>query len=387
MANGVYTPLQIIAAQGMLANTGITVPNNLANAAADYDSIPAIASLLATLDLAGTYGLANATITQIKTLGATNCAPLGASIPSAYANTITPVQTAATIPATVDGGFAQFVLDTANKYLGDGDNSKFVSIYTSVASYQSQTTQLIYSTVNANQVAKEFTTMNDLITGNVTRVTLAIPAFAADLARIGQSISLAKLDQLGTPAGLLQQISLAANIVQGTLPSLEAALTAQGLTQEEIVRLCTPEQSTLNLSRNEFNALQSRAFVALGTITTGPDLTEILDILDVTIPGITSLQDLLNPIRLFGFSWPSLTVPTDNGPELIYQPDGSVNFNITQFLNSVEFGPNNSVTGCDELSKIVPAEQAVASVALAVSLSNISNISNLTPPQLAQALA
>ncbi len=386
MANGVYTPLQIIAAQGMLANTGITVPSNLANAAANYDSIPAIASLLATLDLAGTYGLANATITQIKTLGATNCAPLGASVPSAYANTITPVQTAATIPATVDGGFAQFVLDTADKYLGNGDNSKFVSIYTSVASYQSQTTQLIYSTVNANQVAKEFTTMNDLITGNVTRVTLAIPAFAADLARIGQAISLAKLDQMGTPAGLLQQISLAANIVRGTLPSIETALREQGLNEDEIIRLCTPEQSTLNLSRSEFNNLQSRAYEALGAIT-GTNLLEILNILDVTIQGLTSLQDLLDPLRLFTTSWTCLTVPTPSGPELIYQSDGSVNFNITEFLNSIEFGPNNTATGCDELSKIVPVEQAIASVALSVSLSQITNVSNLTTAQLAQALA
>lgn len=386
MAAGLYTPLQIIAAQGMLANTGITVANNLANAAADYNSIPAIASLLATLDLASTYGLSNATITQIKTIGSTNCPPLGASIPSAYANTITPVQTAATIPATVDGGFAQFVVDTADKYLGNGSDANFVSVYTSVVSYQSQVTQLIYSTVNANKLTKEFTTMNDLITGNVTRVTLAIPAFAADLARIGQAISLARLDQLGTPAGLLQQISLAANIVQGTLPAIDTALRAQGLDEAEIIRLCTPEQSTLNLTRNEFNTLQSRAYQALGTIT-GTDLQDILNILDVTIQGLTSLQDLLNPVRLFTNSWPSLTVPTDNGPELIYEPSGSVNFNITQFLNSIEFGPNNTATGCDELSKIVPTEQAVASVALAVSLSQIANIADLTPAQLAQALA
>lgn len=386
MANGLYTPLQIIAAQGLLANSGITVPNNLANAASDYDSIPAIASLLATLDLAASYGLSNATITQIKTLGATDCPALGASIPTAYANTITPVQTAATIPVTVDGGFAQFVVDTANKYLGNGDNSKFVSIYSSVESYQSQTTQLIYSTVNANKLSKEFTTMNDLITGNITQVTLAIPAFAADLARIGQAISLANLDATGTPAGLLQQISAAANIVRGTLPSIELALREQGLNEAEIIRLCTPDQSTLNLSRSEFNSLQNRAYQALGTIT-GTDLQEILNILDVTIQGLTSLQDLLDPIRLFTDSWCTLTVPTANGPELIYQPNGSVNFNIAEFLNSIEFGPNNTATGCDELSKIVPVEQAIASVALAVSLSQISNISNLTPAQLAQALA
>lgn len=386
MVTGLYTPLQIIAAQGLLANTALTVSNNLESAATDYNEIPAIASLLSTLSLASSYGLANATITQIKSLGTTNCPPLGASVPTAYANTITPVQTAATIPATVNGGFAQFVVDTAEKYLGDGDNSKFCATFSTVTAYQSQVTQLIYSTVNANQLAKEFTTMNDLITGNVTKTTLAIPAFAADLARIGQAINLAQLDQLGTPAGLLQQISLAANIVRGTLPTIDAALRAQGLDEAEIIRLCTPEQSTLTLSRSEFNTLQNRAYQALGTIT-GTDLQEILNVLDVTIQGLTTLQDLLNPVRLFATSWPSLTVPTDNGPELIYEPSGSVNFNITEFLNSVESGPNNTATGCDELSKVVPTEQAVASVALAVSLSQISNISNLTPAQLAQALA
>lgn len=385
MATGTYTPLQIIAAQGMLDNTGITLPSNLTNAAANYDSIPAIASLLATLDLAGTYGLANATITQIKTLGASNCPPLGASVPTAYANTVTPVQTDATIPATVDGGFAQFVVDTGNKYLGNGNNSTFVSVYTAVTSYQGQVTQLVYSTVNANQLAKSFTTMNDLITGNLTQVTLALPAFAEDMAKIGKAISLANLDTLGTPAALLQQISFAANITRGTLPSLATALRAQGLTEAEIIRLCTPDQSTLTLSRSEFNTLQSRAYQALGTIV-GTDLQEILDILDVTIQGLTSLQDMLNPRRLFTKSWPSLTVPTADGPQLIYQPDGTVNFNITEFLNSVSFGPNNTATGCDELGKIVPVQQAIASVALAVGLSQVPNIGNLTPAQLAQAL-
>jgi len=386
MATGLYTPLQLIALTGLLANTGLAVSTTLSNAVSSYNAVPAIDSLLDTLNLAGSYGLANATITQLKTLGASSCPALAASVPTAYANTITGVQTVATIPATTTGGFAQFVLDTGNKYLGSGDVAKFAEIWNAATGYQSQTTQLIYSTVNANKMAATFSNMNNLITGDITKVTMAVPAFAQDLRAMGNALSLQQLNEIGTPAGLLQQISTTANIARGTLPSITLALFEQGMSENEIVRLCTPNQSSLELTRSQFNNLQRKAYDAMLTIT-GTDLAEILDILDVTTPGVNNLADLLNPTVLFGESWRSLSVPTDNGPQAIYNSDGTANSIVKTFINTVEFGPNNTITGCDELSKIVPQDQAVASVALAISMSQVPNITNTDIATLARVLS
>ena len=386
MATGLYTPLQLIALTGLLANTGVAVAPALSNAVTSYNSVPAIDSLMDTLPLARSDGLAAGTITQLKTLGAGNCPALAASVPTAYANTITPVQTVATIPTTTTGGFAQFVLDTGNKYLGNGDVSKFTSVWSASTSYQSQTAQLIYSTVNANKLVTTFTNMNNLITGDITKVTLAVPAFAEDLRALGNSISLSRLNEIGTPAGVLQQISIQGNIVRGTVPSVAFALIAQGLSENEIVALCTPSQSSLTLSRTQFNSLQRKAYDAMVTVT-GTDLQEILDILNVTTPGIETLADLLNPVKLFGNSWRSLMVTTDDGSQLIYNDDGTPSYTVQRFINQVDFGPNSNVTGCDELSKIIPQEQAIASVALAVSMSQIPNIIGTDISTLARVLS
>ena len=378
MADGLYTPLQLIAASGLLANTGLAVSTTLSNSVAGYNAVPAINSLLSTVELASSYGLSDSVITQLKTLGANSCPALGDSVPADYANAITPVQTLPTIPATTEGGFAQFAEDVGNKYLGDGDFSKFTSVFAAVTGYQTQTAQIIYSTVNANKIATTFTSMDNLVTGSLTQVSLALPALGEDLVMIGNAISFANLDEYGTPAALLQQISLVAGIVRGTLPSIERALLAQGLTQDQIIRLCTPDTSTLVISRTQFNYLQQKAYIALGNIVS-PDLDDILAILNVTVPGLVSLQDLLDPKKLFIKSWPSLLTTTDAGSQLIYNPNGSVNPAIQVYVKTSQFGTNNTITGCDELSKIVPPDQAVASTALSMSLSQVKNI-NLTDP-------
>lgn len=381
---GAFTPMQIIASVGMLANTALAVPSNLTNAVTSYNSVPAIDSLLSTLDLAVSFGLDAAVITTLQTLGASSCPALGASIPTAYANSVTPVQTAATIPTFTDGGFAEFVLDTGNKYLGSGDLTKFISVYSAVVGYQTQLAQFIYSTVNADQTSTTFTNTTDSITGGISQVTLAFPAFAADLEKIGQVINLAKLQEIGTPSGLLQQISIAADIARGTLPVLAVALGKQGLTEEEIIELCTPAQSTLDLSRVGFNSLQKRAMPALDSIT-GTDLIDILAILDTALPNIQKLSDLLNPVKLFPSSWPSLTVATPGGAALIFTSNGATNPDIETTVQSVVV--NASVTGCDELGKIVPPDQAVAAIAVGSSLAQINNIANLDPASLARAVA
>jgi hypothetical protein len=80
-------------------------------------------------------------------------------------------------------------------------------------------------------------------------------------------------------------------------------------------------------------------------------------------------------------------VTTDDGSQLIYNDDGTPSYTVQRFINQVDFGPNSNVTGCDELSKIIPQEQAIASVALAVSMSQIPNIIGTDVSTLARVLS
>jgi hypothetical protein len=80
-----------------------------------------------------------------------------------------------------------------------------------------------------------------------------------------------------------------------------------------------------NLTLSVTDAVQKAMYTAM-TKVTGDALTQILSVLNITTPNITTMADLLNPYKLFPNSFQTLTVPTMNGPRAIYtNSTGSVN--------------------------------------------------------------
>ena len=407
-APGIYTPLQLIAGAGLLQNQGIAVPTALTNAVTSYNSLSLISNLMSTIAAAPSYGLSASVVTTLKSLGAGTCPALGASVPTASANT-NPL-----LPTSEPGGFGNLVANNAAMYLGDGEVDKFCQVFQIVSGYRSTTNTLICSAVNATTyLGPTFTTMNDLITGQATGVNLAVKCLGRDLAKSGDLINLAKLEDFGTPTGLLQQISKLAGIKSGTVGVVAAALLDQGLTPKEIVSLCTPDSVNGALGGgagggggggngwaalpngavdpNELNKLQKKAYPALKNIK-GTDLAEVLQILNVFTPNINNLADLLNLQKIFPTSWSSMTVPStaprnNNVPGvniLIFEPNGSLNPLVENALND-----STSIvlpSGCDELAKIIPPELAVANKVFQSSLQQIGGISTISAPRLAVAL-
>jgi hypothetical protein len=88
------------------------------------------------------------------------------------------------------------------------------------------------------------------------------------------------------------------------------------------------------------------------------------------------MADLLDPVKILPTSYPSLQFED----QLIYTPTGDVTSGIADTLNAT------TPTGCDELGKIIPPNQAVANKALQFQLQQVSGIQNLTLPQLAAIL-
>ena len=383
MAESTATPLQLTAGVGFYSGNAITANTQLANSIASYNALAPIANLIYTIGQATSnvgLGISAGTIANLKSLGANvagnYCPALGDSVPSNVSWTVG------------NAGYATSITTAASTYLGSGDFGKFAQAFGAAQGYISLTNNVINSAVNVNStdyLGPTFSNMNNLITGDIAQVNLAFPAFGADLAKIGCAIKFSRSELIGTPSGLLQNLAECGNILNGSTPCVTVALKAEGLTDQNISDLVNNNVQNLfnpdGLSQNQFNTLQKRAYPALVNVT-GTCLQDVLNILDCTLPNIETMADLLNPAKLFPTSFSSLTLPTPNGPVLIYDTNGAVNSVITPILNSGSITP----TGCDELAKIIPPANAAASRALQISFQQIKGISGVTTQQLAAIL-
>ena len=422
---GTYTPLQLIAGSGLLQNQGISVPGALTSAVSSYNSLDFVENLNNAIAAAPAYGISASVITSLKTLASNTCPALGSSVPAAYAgdNTL--------LPTSVTGGFGNLVANNAALYLGNGSVDKFCQTFQLISGYRATTNELVCSAVTATTyLGPTFTSMNDLITGQLTGVNLAMKCFGSDLAKTGNLINLDKLPTFGTPANILEQISEMAGITSGTLSCIAKALAEYGLTENDIILLCTPGASNNGkITDGEFNALQKTAYAAMTHIT-GSCLEYVLQILAADgllgpvaaavaagIPGtgqantpvplvggvggvpggipttgqVNTLADLVDLKKIFPTSWTSMTTPVTTAVPgipaatiLLYNTDGSVNPALESALSN-----NPSIilpSGCDDLAKIIPPGQAVANKAFQAALQQVGGINTVTAPRLSIAL-
>jgi hypothetical protein len=289
------TPSQLNAGAGLLQNQGIVANTQFTNAITSYNSNSTINPLLQTMSIgSGTGSLSPSTLTALKTLGANNCPSLSDSAP--YGN----IQITTT-------GFTGLLSTTANTYLGNGDLSVFCQAFQVANGYNGQTNSFVVSAA-ASQVylGNSFTGMNDMLTGSITTVNTNIDGFAKDLKNLGQLFNLSNLGDLGSPLGLVQQIVN----VAGNMPSISLAFLAVGIPQSIVVTLGDPKTSVED-------SVQKLMYQAMLTIT-GDNLAQILQLLSVKTPNLTTMADLLNPYLLFPNSYQTLLAPTPNGFQNIY---------------------------------------------------------------------
>jgi len=383
MAESTATPLQLTAGVGFYAGNAITANTQLASSVASFFFYDTATTEIYTIGQATSnvsLSISAGTIANLKTLGANvsgnYCPALGDSVPSNVSWTVG------------NAGYATTITTAASTQLGGGDFGKFAQAFGAAQGYISLTNNVILSAVNANSddyLGPTFSNMNNLITGDIAKINLAFPAFGADLAASGDLIDFENIDQFGTPAVLLHQVAVKGNMLNGSTPCVTDALRAQGLTTQNIADLVNLNvQSLFNptgLTKNAFDTLQQRAYPALCNVT-GTCLQDVLDILNCTLPNISAMCNLLDPAKIFPTSFSSLTLPTPNGPVLIYDDIGAVNSVVTPILNSGVLTP----VGCDDLSKIIPAANAAANRALQIAFQQVKGITGTTGPKLAAIL-
>lgn len=301
------SPLQLQAGAALLQNQGIRVNPDLEEQITLYQDNTTISSIRGTIT--GSVGiLANSTIAKLQTLASNSCPALADSIPQAFVNPYPPTTSvnttfSVTSPTTSDPGLSGMITLIADSYLGNGDVGKFAQVLSAAQGYCVTTNVFINSAVNAEDgyLGNTFTDMDNLTTGDLTQVNLDTKNFGNDLAKLGESISLADLDNFGSPLALLQRVIKLGGI---TTPII-VALANAGINENIILELGNPELVVSDV-------VQKQMYDAM-TAVVGDELTQILAILKVTTPNITCLADLINPAKLFPNSYATLTTPVCDG--------------------------------------------------------------------------
>ena len=159
-----------------------------------------------------------------------------------------------------------------------------------------------------------FSNMNDLITGDVTGVTLFTQGLAKDLQRLQKIFDFRRLDRFGFPSTLLQQLHDAGGLTK----DLNLALGSAGLSEKEIKLLSTKnDHGTASQERKIYTAFLSIAGenlrVCASSLTTNRFfLNDQLSPAFNDSLTIRTLADLLDPYYLFYNTRSTLTVPLYN---------------------------------------------------------------------------
>ena len=376
MAASVLTPLQMIAGATLSNNGGVSLANTWTAAVGRYTGTTLISSYFAAVSAAysnTTANISNATLTSMVTFCSGTVPALADNTPAAYSN----------LGTNALSGFTGIVTSQGNSYLGNGNVTVFAQVFPSAQGYILTANDYINTSLNSQTyLGSTFTTMNSLITGNLSDATLAMNTFGADLTALGQLIDLGNLGNFGSPASLLRQLVALTNLT----PGISAALIQAGLDQASIGNLTNPN---INADTN----IQRLAYLGMQNVT-GTDLEQVLAVFGVTTSNIATMADLLNPVKIFPNSFPSLTVRTYNQDatsvlRAIYDNNqGVVNSKLLIYLPQYVLtlaGPNTITY--ERLSRIIPSDQALANKAIQVSLQQIKNITTLTLPQLAAAFS
>jgi hypothetical protein len=319
-------PLQLQSISALLQNQGLRVSPNITTAISSYNGKSLISTCI-TMKVnaaAGTGGINTTNKQAVANIACTTVPALGDSIPQYYLGLGTFANVTYPFP-----GMVGIVQTKANIYLGsptgyatDWNMGRFAQIFAACDSYAQLANQVIISSCNSDDyLCDTFSNNNNMVTGDITKITLATGQFGTDLANLGQLIDLTKLEDLGSPVALMQQI---VNIV-GVVPVISLTFLAAGVPEDAVVNLDNPNYTFAD-------SVQKAMYQGM-TQVTGDALTQILQILEVTTTGITTMADLLNPYKLFPNSFQTLTVPTKNGSRGIYtNAQGDVNTTLIQGL-------------------------------------------------------
>jgi hypothetical protein len=370
MAQSPYSPLMLIAVNGLLQNQGLAVNAGLLAAFSQYNSIDIVSRYRTLLINSIEGGILGNNITAMQSLGQSSLPSVTNAVTNAY------VSNFGQLAGNDSRGLTGQVLDQANIIMGNGNLGKFVQIYNAAQSYLLQVNQIVDSVINSDVLAETFVDMDVLITSSISDVSSDSEALSRDLQNLGQAWNLNDLDWLGFPSTLIRQMSKTA----GMLPDLIGLFESAGITTNQL--------SALIRNNGPVELKTELAVYQVMQRVTGSLLEQVKFLLDVTTANLTSMADLLNPVKLLPNSHQLMTLrisqsSVDNAGNTslvpIYLSNSSINSNLTN-----QFSRDNRFK---DLSKVIPGDQALGNRAIARGLQQIKNIFVPELPDFSEAVA
>lgn len=273
----------------------------------------------------------------------------------------------------------------AIEIMGRGDLSKFCQVFSTAVGYVQSANDMLASSRGADVLAQTFSPnqggMNTITTGGLNQVTSNITSFADDSKKLGQLINLSTLNNWGLPGEILAQISRVAGGIPGNVNDLLVA-----------GNVGTAYINSLKSGNPSFDGtVEKRIYTVMRSIN-GPELEQVLDLLDVTTTNITVMADLLDPKKIFPNSYQTLVCPTGNSLANVYVVSSTgvsgVNAGLVPVVSNpgvAEYTGVKPVGGYETLKLIIPADLALANKALAYSLQQLKGVNNSSLPNLAAA--
>jgi len=235
-------------------------------------------------------------------------------------------------------------------------NGQF-ALYLMIAMSQMQTAnKYINSAVNGAKLTEQtFTSMDALMSGNITAVSTDVQAWGQELIDTGNLFSFTKLGAIGTPQALVESL-----MKVNMLTSIADELALHGIDVFDLQRVISDDPT-----RELKPATQKRCYDAF-TQVTGSDLEEILFVLGFVTPGIVVLSDLLDLTKVFPDTFQSLTSLNNGAVENIYiDTNGTIADYVADFSTPA--------------TAFMPVNQAKANYAFCISLMQIKGITKSTP--------
>lgn len=323
-------------------------------------------------DIAGTNGTCN-DVTGINQDGMTlqqytSLLRMGYDIP-VLTNTPPEYYTMDFYSTTCKYGFiGEFAVQAYEEfYINTGTYSDFFSVLSTILGYKDSTNGVIDSlTLGLTHLDGIYSNMNDLITGDITGVSISTFFWGQDLTKLGRALDLQTIQSFGNPDNLLR--TLAKN--KAITNSLSVAFSAAGLSADVIKGIINGQGA---------DNTQQKLLYACYNLITGTDLQEILIPLNCHTKQLDSLADLLNLKKIFPNSYQTLTFPQYNSTPkttnsktyyLLYE-NGQVNK-----IPSLSYGAR--------LFGILPGDIAYACDAFSMSMRQVKNIQNIDIEKFAQ---
>ena len=213
---------------------------------------------------------------------------MGSAIP-ALANSKPSSYTSTYSGETNSYGFLRmFALQANNEFkFNSGSYSDFVASFSIANGYKSMLNKQINTLVNGKKFLDGvYSNMNDLISADLTGVSLATTVFGQDCINLGKVIDLSMIQKFGLPSVLLQTIRKCNALTQ----SLSLALLSSGLKSSDV--------DAISKGITPATQLQEQQIYGAFLIIQGENLAHILAPLQCKTLGLTSLADLLNVKKL-----------------------------------------------------------------------------------------